>query len=164
MNASICKIPKNQNKHGRVLSRSFHPVEWTNHKILSRDPSCTTSSCVSEGVTGLKGWNFGRSGMSNDPRGGKKIKLERSKLESIKNHSILHNSIICALKLSWQLSWHEIWPMLRPAGHVFFPMNVPSLRSKHRDRIRSSFNSIPWYLLLAFSTSFRLHSFLKICF
>ena len=99
MNASICKIPNNQNKHARVLSRSFHPVEWTNHKILSRDPSCRTSSCVSVGVTGLKGRNFGRRGMSNDPRGGKKIKLERSKLESTKNHSILHNSIICGVKI-----------------------------------------------------------------
>ena len=95
MNGSICKIPKNQNKQARVLSRSFHPVEWTNHKLLSRDPSCTTSSCVSEGVTGY----FGRRGMSNDPRGGKKIKLERSKLESTKNHSILHNSIICGVKI-----------------------------------------------------------------
>lgn len=164
MNASICKIPKNQNKHGRVLSRSFHPVEWTNHKILSRDPSCTTSSCVSEGVTGLKGWNFGRRGMSNDPRGGKKSNLNGRNWRALKITQYFTTRLFVALKLSWQLSWHEIWPMLRPAGHVFFPMNVPSLRSKHRDRIRSSFNSIPWYLLLAFSTSFRLHSFLKICF
>ena len=160
MNASICKIPKNQNKHARVLSRSFHPVEWTNHKTQAVR---LHHACLRE-WRGLKGWNFGRRGMSNDPRGGKKSNLNGRNWRALKITQYFTTRLFVALKLSWQLSWHEIWPMLRPAGHVFFPMNVPSLRSKHRDRIRSSFNSIPWYLLLAFSTSFRLHSFLKICF
>lgn len=55
------------------------------------------------------------------PEEEKKSNLNGRNWRALKITQYFTTRLFVALKLSWQLSWHEIWPMLRPAGHVFFP-------------------------------------------
>lgn len=56
-----------------------------------------TRVCGSDGFKRVKSLDVAVFEMT--PEEEKKIKLQRSKLESVKNHSKLQNSIICGLKI-----------------------------------------------------------------